>query len=264
MGHTVIDHERIHRTFPEGTGTLEMIMIYEGAGRPDCEGLHHRGRQKSRPEALKTGGYRLTTNAGWGERSPRAGAVLAIARPGSRGRSADPRFPFVQCRHRKAVRSADHPHQAPQIARAVIATPAMNRNLIPILLSLALGGGLGFRAARRMAPWDAFPGATHPKILPRPTCRPKPPRRTQPPRRPSPALTPPTSKPGCASSWRSPRTAMIGTARWRWPRRSPRRTWRRRPAISDRISPTQLRLALRNALVLSLRWAETDPGAVLA
>jgi hypothetical protein len=29
MGNTVIDHEKITRTFPEGPGTLEMIMIYE-------------------------------------------------------------------------------------------------------------------------------------------------------------------------------------------------------------------------------------------
>lgn len=28
MGDTVIDHERITRTFPEGTGTLDMVMIY--------------------------------------------------------------------------------------------------------------------------------------------------------------------------------------------------------------------------------------------
>ena len=34
MGNTVIDHERITRTFPEGAGTLEMVMIYEvQAGR---------------------------------------------------------------------------------------------------------------------------------------------------------------------------------------------------------------------------------------
>ena len=29
MGRTVIDHELVTRTFPEGPGTLEMIMIYE-------------------------------------------------------------------------------------------------------------------------------------------------------------------------------------------------------------------------------------------
>lgn len=29
MGNTVIDHERVRRTFPEGTGTLEMTMIYQ-------------------------------------------------------------------------------------------------------------------------------------------------------------------------------------------------------------------------------------------
>ncbi len=28
-GHMVIDHENITRTFPEGTGTLEMVGIYE-------------------------------------------------------------------------------------------------------------------------------------------------------------------------------------------------------------------------------------------
>ena len=32
MGNKVIDHELITRTFPEGTGTLEMIMIYEVQG----------------------------------------------------------------------------------------------------------------------------------------------------------------------------------------------------------------------------------------
>lgn len=29
MGQTVIDHELVTRTFPEGTGTLELIAIYE-------------------------------------------------------------------------------------------------------------------------------------------------------------------------------------------------------------------------------------------
>ncbi|HAV61872.1 MAG TPA: steroid delta-isomerase [Verrucomicrobiales bacterium] len=29
MGRTVIDHERVTRTFPEGPGTIELIMIYE-------------------------------------------------------------------------------------------------------------------------------------------------------------------------------------------------------------------------------------------
>jgi hypothetical protein len=29
MGHIVIDHEIVTRTFPEGTGTQEMIAIYE-------------------------------------------------------------------------------------------------------------------------------------------------------------------------------------------------------------------------------------------
>lgn len=29
MGHLVIDHERITRTFPEGPGTIELIAIYE-------------------------------------------------------------------------------------------------------------------------------------------------------------------------------------------------------------------------------------------
>ena len=34
MGSTVIDHESITRTFPEGTGTIELIAIYEvSAGR---------------------------------------------------------------------------------------------------------------------------------------------------------------------------------------------------------------------------------------
>jgi len=29
MGNTVIDHERVTRTFPEGAGTMELVMIYE-------------------------------------------------------------------------------------------------------------------------------------------------------------------------------------------------------------------------------------------
>ncbi len=29
MGALVIDHERVTRTFPEGAGTIELIMIYE-------------------------------------------------------------------------------------------------------------------------------------------------------------------------------------------------------------------------------------------
>ena len=29
MGHIVVDHEEVTRTFPEGKGTLELIMIYE-------------------------------------------------------------------------------------------------------------------------------------------------------------------------------------------------------------------------------------------
>ena len=32
MGQIVIDYEEITRTFPEGTGTLFMIMIYEVCG----------------------------------------------------------------------------------------------------------------------------------------------------------------------------------------------------------------------------------------
>lgn len=31
-GNHVIDHEKITRTFPEGTGTLELVMIYEVQG----------------------------------------------------------------------------------------------------------------------------------------------------------------------------------------------------------------------------------------
>ncbi|MBI1840121.1 MAG: nuclear transport factor 2 family protein [Verrucomicrobia bacterium] len=29
LGGTVIDHERVDRTFPEGPGTIELVMIYE-------------------------------------------------------------------------------------------------------------------------------------------------------------------------------------------------------------------------------------------
>jgi|SRR5689334_13997794 len=29
MGNTVIDHERVTRTFPDGPGTVELVMIYE-------------------------------------------------------------------------------------------------------------------------------------------------------------------------------------------------------------------------------------------
>ena len=32
MGNRVVDHERVTRTFPEGTGQLEMLMIYEVEG----------------------------------------------------------------------------------------------------------------------------------------------------------------------------------------------------------------------------------------
>jgi hypothetical protein len=32
MGNTVIDHERVTRTFPEGTGVLDAIAIYEVQG----------------------------------------------------------------------------------------------------------------------------------------------------------------------------------------------------------------------------------------
>lgn len=31
-GHTVVDHEIVNRTFPEGPGTLELVMIYEVKG----------------------------------------------------------------------------------------------------------------------------------------------------------------------------------------------------------------------------------------
>jgi putative hydrolase of HD superfamily len=29
MGNKVIDHERVARTFPEGTGSIELVAIYE-------------------------------------------------------------------------------------------------------------------------------------------------------------------------------------------------------------------------------------------
>jgi hypothetical protein len=29
MGNTIIDHERVTRTFPDGPGTAELVMIYE-------------------------------------------------------------------------------------------------------------------------------------------------------------------------------------------------------------------------------------------
>jgi len=29
MGNVVVDHEKVTRTFPEGTGSVELIMIYE-------------------------------------------------------------------------------------------------------------------------------------------------------------------------------------------------------------------------------------------
>jgi hypothetical protein len=29
MGHVVVDHEEVRRTFPEGPGRLELMMIYE-------------------------------------------------------------------------------------------------------------------------------------------------------------------------------------------------------------------------------------------
>ncbi len=32
MGNTVVDHEKVRRTFPEGTGTIEAVAIYEVSG----------------------------------------------------------------------------------------------------------------------------------------------------------------------------------------------------------------------------------------
>jgi hypothetical protein len=32
MGQIVVDHEQVTRTFPEGTGTIELVMIYEVRG----------------------------------------------------------------------------------------------------------------------------------------------------------------------------------------------------------------------------------------
>ncbi len=32
MGNTVVDHEKVRRTFPEGVGTIEAIAIYEVSG----------------------------------------------------------------------------------------------------------------------------------------------------------------------------------------------------------------------------------------
>jgi hypothetical protein len=32
MGQTVIDYEEVFRTFPEGSGSLRLIMIYEISG----------------------------------------------------------------------------------------------------------------------------------------------------------------------------------------------------------------------------------------
>jgi putative hydrolase of HD superfamily len=29
LGNTVVDHERVHRMFPEGSGVLEAIAIYQ-------------------------------------------------------------------------------------------------------------------------------------------------------------------------------------------------------------------------------------------
>lgn len=51
MGNFVFDHEIITRTFPEGPGTLEVVMLYEvAAGRiarswtlPGAKTLHSRG-----------------------------------------------------------------------------------------------------------------------------------------------------------------------------------------------------------------------------
>jgi hypothetical protein len=33
LGSTVVDHETVTRTFPEGPGTLDLVMIYEVSGR---------------------------------------------------------------------------------------------------------------------------------------------------------------------------------------------------------------------------------------
>ncbi len=38
----VLDHEVVTRTFPEGPGSLQVMMIYEVANGDEFDHLHHR------------------------------------------------------------------------------------------------------------------------------------------------------------------------------------------------------------------------------
>ena len=50
MGHFVIDHELVTRTFPEGAGTLELTMIYEVQNGKISKAWMIPGSQKVNPE----------------------------------------------------------------------------------------------------------------------------------------------------------------------------------------------------------------------
>lgn len=45
IGNIVVDYERVTRTFPEGSGTLEMVMIYEVTGERICRAWSITGAQ---------------------------------------------------------------------------------------------------------------------------------------------------------------------------------------------------------------------------
>jgi hypothetical protein len=46
MGNTVIDHERVTRTFPEGTGSIELIARYEVQGNTIAKAWFSLGEKK--------------------------------------------------------------------------------------------------------------------------------------------------------------------------------------------------------------------------
>ena len=46
LGSTVVDHERVSRTFPEGPATVEVVAIYEVAGEKIAKAWFIVGRRK--------------------------------------------------------------------------------------------------------------------------------------------------------------------------------------------------------------------------
>jgi hypothetical protein len=49
VGNVVVDHEVVHRNFPEGRGEVDVICTYEIAGREDCKRLVQDGRAATSP-----------------------------------------------------------------------------------------------------------------------------------------------------------------------------------------------------------------------